>query len=326
MDVSRTDRERKRDRPLRSPLEAYLAEIDETRLLTPEQEKELANRIKHGDREARDHMIRANLRLVVKIARTYIGRGLGVPDLIAEGNLGLLRAVETFDPSMNTRFSTYATYWIKHSMKRAVNNLGRMIRIPAYMNELFIRWHRTKARLEEELGRTPTREEIAEGLGISSKKLATLDKAVRIDNPQPQTAESEGDLDVFYGLPDANQRTPEQQLIDAEDVKRAVALLNDLDEREATVLRMRFGLDGGEPMTRQTIGDCLNLTGERVHQIEKKALEKLKMYMTEAEDMSSFPRKPSLSFELGRLFAQSGPGGFCPAVRSGPDASPRKRA
>jgi len=132
-------RRRSKSAPVQSPLETYLGEINETPLLSAEEEKKLAQRIEGGDSEARDHMVRANLRLVVNIARSYTGKGLGLQDLIAEGNLGLLRAVEGFDPSMNTRFSTYASYWIKQSIKRAVNNTGKTIRIPAYMNELLVK-------------------------------------------------------------------------------------------------------------------------------------------------------------------------------------------
>jgi RNA polymerase primary sigma factor len=151
-------------------LETYLGEINETPLLSADEEKQLALRIEEGDSEARDHMVRANLRLVVNIARSYTGKGLGLQDLIAEGNLGLMRAVEGFDPSMNTRFSTYASYWIKQSIKRAVINTGKTIRIPAYMNELLVKWRRATARLQDELGRAPTNEEIAASLNLPRKK------------------------------------------------------------------------------------------------------------------------------------------------------------
>src|SRR5437667_4052134 len=138
---------------VQSPLETYLREINETPLLNAEQEKELGYRIETGDGEARDRMVRANLRLVVNIARSYTGKGLGLQDLIEEGNLGLLRAVEGFDPGMNTRFSTYASYWIKQSIKRALVNTGKTIRIPAYMAQLLTEWRRATAELQEKLGR-----------------------------------------------------------------------------------------------------------------------------------------------------------------------------
>src|SRR5438270_825309 len=176
---------------VQSPLETYLREINETPLLSPDEEKQLAYRIEEGDNEARDQMVRANLRLVVNIARSYTGKGLGLQDLIEEGNLGLLRAVEGFDPSMNTRFSTYASYWIKQSIKRAVINTGKTIRIPAYMNELLVKWRRATARLQDELGRPPTHEEIALHLKLPRKKLAIIRKAIRIYNAAPQTEQSD---------------------------------------------------------------------------------------------------------------------------------------
>src|SRR6266581_6446653 len=171
---------------VQSPLETYLREINETPLLNADQEKQLAYRIEVGDSEARDQMVRANLRLVVKIARGYTGKGLPLPDLIEEGNLGLLRAVEGFDPGMNTRFSTYASYWIKQSIKRALINTGKTIRIPAYMVELLAKWRRATADLQEELGRTPTPEEIARVLGLAKKKLPIIKKAIRVYNSAPQ--------------------------------------------------------------------------------------------------------------------------------------------
>src|SRR5712672_133737 len=171
---------------VQSPLETYLRETNETSLLSAEEEKRLARLIGDGDGEARDQMVRANLRLVVNIARGYTGKGLGLQDLIEEGNLGLLRAVEGFDPTMNTRFSTYASYWIKQSIKRALVNTAKTIRIPAYMVELLAKWRRATAKLQEELGRTPTQEEIAKSLDLPKKKLSIIKKAIRVYNSAPQ--------------------------------------------------------------------------------------------------------------------------------------------
>src|SRR6201987_3170948 len=178
---------RLRSGSVQSPLETYLREINETPLLNAEEEKQLAYRIEDGDSEARDRMVRANLRLVVNIAGGYTGKGLGLQDLIEEGNLGLLRAVEGFDPAMGTRFSTYASYWIKQSIKRALINSAKTIRIPAYMVELLSKWRRASARLTEELGRTPTPEEVARVLGLARKKLPIIKKAIKIYNATPQT-------------------------------------------------------------------------------------------------------------------------------------------
>jgi RNA polymerase primary sigma factor len=270
----RQQRRRLRGNPVQSPLETYLGEINETPLLTADQEKQLARRIESGDSEARDHMVRANLRLVVNIARSYTGKGLGLQDLIAEGNLGLLRAVEGFDPSMNTRFSTYASYWIKQSIKRAVINTGKTIRIPAYMNELLVKWRRATARLQDELGRTPTYEEIAQSLKLPKKKLNIIKKAIRIYNATPQNDQADG-RSIDETLMDDDSRTPETDIVKADDLQQVMDLLDKMDKREAAVLRLRFGLDGEEPKTLKEIGDRLGLTRERVRQIESEALGKL---------------------------------------------------
>src|ERR1700726_112297 len=171
---------------VQSPLETYLREINETPLLNADEEKILARRIEEGDSEARDRMVRANLRLVVNIARSYTGKGLGLQDLIEEGNLGLLRAVEGFDPTMNTRFSTYASYWIKQSMKRAQVNTAKTIRVPAYMVEHLSKWRRATFKLQEELGRAPTEEEIGANLHLSEKILNIVRKAIRVYDSAPR--------------------------------------------------------------------------------------------------------------------------------------------
>ena len=268
-------RRRLRANPVQSPLETYLGEINETTLLSADQEKQLAHRIEEGDGEARDHMVRANLRLVVNIARSYTGKGLGLQDLIAEGNLGLLRAVEGFDPGMNTRFSTYASYWIKQSIKRAVINTGKTIRIPAYMNELLVKWRRATAKLQDELGRLPTHEEIAASLNLPKKKLSIIKKAIRIYNAAPQTDQADGGRTIDEMLMDDGSQTPESNILKADDLHQVMELLNQMDKREAAVLRLRFGLEGEEPKTLKEIGDRLGLTRERVRQIENEALGKL---------------------------------------------------
>ena len=265
----------KRQPSPQTPLETYLREINETALLTARDEQELAGAIAAGDVRARDRMVRANLRLVVNIARGYTGKGLSLQDLIEEGNLGLLRAVEGFDPAVGTRFSTYASYWIKQSIKRALINCGKTIRIPAYMVELLSKWRRATARLSEELGRTPTPEEIARVLGLQKKKLPIIKKAIRIYNATPQTDQPESGWSLGEIVMDERLKNPEDEMVENDVLKEVQEMLRTMDSREATVLKMRFGLEDTEPHTLKEIGESLGLTRERVRQIETEALGKL---------------------------------------------------
>ena len=260
---------------VQSPLETYLREINETALLTADQEKSLARAIAVGDNAARDQMVRANLRLVVNIARGYTGKGLVLQDLIEEGNLGLLRAVEGFDPTMNTRFSTYASYWIKQSIKRAIINTAKTIRIPAYMAELLTKWRRATNTLTDELGRAPTHDEIAKLLGLSKKKLSIIKKAIRVANAGSQSDQGEAGWSIEEMLMDNRSKAPDAELGESDDLKQVLQLLEKMDQREATVLRLRFGLNDEEPKTLKEIGERLGLTRERVRQIEGEALAKL---------------------------------------------------
>lgn len=260
---------------VQTPLETYLREINETALLTADEEKMLSRAISAGDASARDRMVRANLRLVVNIARGYSGKGLPLQDLIEEGNLGLLRAVEGFDPDMNTRFSTYASYWIKQSIKRALVNTAKTIRVPAYMVELLSKWRRAQAKLAEELKRTPTPEDVARELGIPKKKLRIVKKAIALYNASPQSEQDEGGLTLGDIVPDERTTGPEDELINSDNLKHVFRLLDEMDTRESTILRMRFGLDNCEPRTLKEIGQSMGLTRERVRQIEGEALKKL---------------------------------------------------
>jgi RNA polymerase primary sigma factor len=264
-----------RTHPTSTPLEMYLRQINSTPLLSAPEEQELTCRVQEGDSEARDHLIRANLRLVVSIARRYQGRGVDLSDLVAEGNLGLLRAVEGFDTTMGTRFTTYAAFWIRQSVSRAVINSGRTIRLPAYLAQLLSEWRRVKSRLEDELCRPPTEAEVAERLKVRPRQLRLIKKALRIYNAMPQgDYEGQGEsLDSV--LADDRAQAPDAVLGQAEELQQVLQLVEGLEPREQTVLRLRFGLGGQQPMNLKEIGEQLGLTRERVRQIEQEALSKL---------------------------------------------------
>lgn len=274
-----------------NPLETYLRDINATSLLTAQQEKELATAVQAGDASARDHMVRANLRLVVNIARGYANRGLPLPDLIEEGNLGLLRAVEGFDPKVGTRFSTYASYWIKQSIKRALINNGKTIRIPAYMVELLSKWRRAGMRLTEVLGRTPTHEETARVLGLARKKLPIIKKAIQVHQASPQSDQSENGWSLSELVRDENARCPSEVLLDEDTLRHVLERIENLDDRSATIIRLRFGLGGEEPMTLKQIGSVLGLTRERVRQIEAETLTSLAMELDGVQNATVQLRK-----------------------------------
>ncbi len=278
-------RKKRSSSSLQSPLETYLREINETALLNAQEEKDLARAIAKGDVRARDRMVRANLRLVVNIARGYTGKGLGLQDLIEEGNLGLLRAVEGFDPDVGTRFSTYASYWIKQSIKRALINSSKTIRIPAYMVELLSKWRRATIRLTDELRRNPTPEEVARLLGLPKRKLPIIKKAIQIYNSTPQTDQADSGWSLSEMVTDERARSPADTLLENDVLRHVKSMLGDLGEREASVLKMRFGLENTEPHTLKEIGERLGLTRERVRQIETEALKKLGEGLRDPYDM-----------------------------------------
>ena len=259
-----------------TPLQIYLQDINDTPLLSAEQEHDLAQRIAEGDPHAREHMVRANLRLVVNIARGYLGKGLALEDLIEEGNLGLLRAVEGYDETMQTRFSTYASYWIKQSIRRSVMNNGKVIRLPAYMVSLLAKWKRATLVLTDRLGRPPTNEEVGKALRLSKKKLGIVAKAIRVNNltPHPDGDDEDG-FAIGEVLTDEKARPVEEVLTETDDIDRVFRRLDRLDDREANVIRMRFGLEPYMPMTLREVGENLGLTRERVRQLENQALAKL---------------------------------------------------
>lgn len=254
-------------------LDAYLKEIDRIPLLTAEEEAALATRVAAGDPAARDQMIRANLRLVVHIATQYTHRGVSLMDLIAEGNIGLMKGVERFKPDRHTRFSTYATWWIRQHIRRALQTCGPTVRVPGYMVELIARWKRAQQELTERLGHAPSDRDIRKALDVSPQRMRMINRALRA----AATTDRAPDMSwVFEGtFADNRVAPPDQEMIEQGNrdiVQRCLAALAD---RESEVLRLRYGLDNGEPMTLEKIGEKLNLTRERIRQIESEALKKL---------------------------------------------------
>jgi len=263
-------------------LQTYLEEINRIPLLTPEEEIQVTRAVVAGDDAAREKMIRSNLRLVVSIAKRFVRRGLPLADLIEEGNLGLMHAVERFDPDVGVRFSTYATYWIKQAIRRGLANKAKTIRLPAYMVEIVARWKHTAAQLADEIGREPAFHEVAEKLNISPRKLGIIKRALKVASASTAHAP---DMMWMFGdvLSDTRTRAPDANLFDEADRETLKRLLNAIDKREAEILRLRYGLDSGEPMTLQEIGNRMSLARERVRQIENRALHKLKMIAAQEE-------------------------------------------
>lgn len=261
-------------------LELYLHQINEVPLLTPEEEKTLGWRIiNESDPTAKEHMIRANLRLVVSIGKRYLGRGLTLGDLIEEGNIGLIRAVEGFDPAHGARFSTYASWWIKQSIKRMLINATQPVHIPAYMVDLINRYRDAMRSLTEHIGHTPTNQELADYMELPLKKLNAVRRALRASKgrkPRTNAGEPISLSDVFE---DESNRRPDEQVEQRETIKDILDFLSQLDHRDARVLRLRFGLEGQDPLTLKEIGNVIGLTRERVRQIEIDSLRRLRERM-----------------------------------------------
>jgi RNA polymerase primary sigma factor len=259
----------------------YLQEIGQVKLLTLDEENELAGRIKRGDKKARELMIKANLRLVVKIARDYEGCGLPLLDLINEGNIGLMKAVERFDPHKGAKLSTYSAWWIKQSIKRALANQSKTIRLPVHVVDKLFNLRRIEARLQDDLGREPTNEEVAEEANLSSARVAQLRAAsmrpTSLDAPLGDDESNHiGDV-----IPDENAETPCEQLMEEAETKMVREMVGTLDAREATILRYRFGLDGGSERTLEEVGKRFGVTRERIRQIQEIALRKLRKKVLE---------------------------------------------
>src|SRR4030081_636891 len=265
-------------------IKIYLREIGQIPLLTPQEEIDLAARIKKGDREARALMIKANLRLVVKIAHDYANLGLPLLDLISEGNIGLMKAVERFDPAKGGKLSTYAAWWIKQSIKRALANQSKTIRLPVNLGDKISKMRRVALQMSEELGREPTDDELSEEIGIASRKVSELEgvgiRPASLDAPISDDALTE----FGESVADEEARTPFELLRDKDLHHEVDGLLGGLTAREKKIISERFGFDGGERKTLQEVGKELGVSRERIRQLENSALSKLRRAFSQKED------------------------------------------
>jgi len=276
-----------------SGIKIYLREIGQIALLTPQQEIELAARIKKGDKEARAMMIRANLRLVVKIAHDYNNLGLPLLDLISEGNIGLMKAVERFDPAKGGKLSTYAAWWIKQSIKRALANQSKTIRLPVHLVDKISKMRRVALQMSEELGREPTDDELAEEVGMASAKVSQL-KTVSIRPASLDAPISDDDTTEFGEIVgDEEALTPFEHLRDQNLRDEVADLISVLDEREKKIIFSRFGLDGGKPKTLEEVGRKFGVTRERIRQLQNIALMKLRRALQKKEKPSDFVHSAS---------------------------------
>lgn len=272
-------------------IKIYLREIGKTPLLTPEEEVKLAARIKKGDKSARDHMIRANLRLVVKIAQDYANYGLPLLDLISEGNIGLMKAVERFDPNKGGKLSTYAAWWIKQSIKRALANQSKTIRLPVHMVDKISKMRRVAMAMSEDLGREPTDDELSEEIGIDRAKLAQL-KAASLRPASLDAPISDDDTTEFGEIiGDERAQTPHEILSHQNMHDQLGGLLTVLDERERKIIDARFGLNGQKPRTLEEVGQEFGVTRERIRQLQNIALKKLRRALQKKEDPRPKPVK-----------------------------------
>jgi RNA polymerase primary sigma factor len=264
-------------------IKLYLREIGKVKLLTVQEEIDLAGRIKKGDKEAREHMIKANLRLVVKIAHDYEGLGLPLLDLISEGNIGLMKAVERFDPRKGAKLSTYAAWWIKQSIKRALANQAKTIRLPVHLVDKIARMGRVAMQLQEMLGREATIEELAAELDMAPDRVAAMRNAA--NRPASLDAPVGDDESNLFGeiVEDQNAVDPYGQLEDKTVSDMLYDLVDTLDPREATILRYRFGLDGGPERTLEEVGQKFGVTRERIRQLQNIALRKLRRKIQKLE-------------------------------------------
>jgi RNA polymerase primary sigma factor len=270
-------------------IKAYLREIGRIPLLTPQQEIELAAKVANGDREARALMISSNLRFVVTIAQDYAHLGLPFLDIISEGNIGLTIAVDRFDPAKGAKLSTYASWWIRQSIKRALSNQGKTIRLPVHLGDKILKMRRVALQMSEELGREPTDDELGEEIGIAVGKVTQL-KTASIRPASLDAPIGDQDLTEFgESVADEEARTPFEMLRDKDLRNEVDGLLDELDDREKKIISERFGFDGGKRKTLQQIGNKLGVSRERIRQLENVALVKLRRALSQKEAPIGLP-------------------------------------
>jgi RNA polymerase primary sigma factor len=271
-------------------LGAYLKEIGEIPLLTRADEVRLGKRIKKGDRAAREQMIRANLRLVVKIAYDYSGLGLPLLDLISEGNIGLMKGVERFDPTRGTKFSTYGAWWIKQAVRRALANQSKTIRLPVHLVDRLAKMRRIAMQLSDELGREPTDEELAKEIGVTTQRVAQLRRISMRPASLNAMVGDEADAELGDLIADETAIMPGSDLESRNLIKELRSVLHVLDARERAILSLRFPLSDETPPTLEQIGNKFKVTRERIRQIQNVALKKLR---TALETLPQGGQKPS---------------------------------
>ncbi|MBK9188915.1 MAG: sigma-70 family RNA polymerase sigma factor [Phycisphaerales bacterium] len=285
-------------RSVQSDIQLYLKEINRTPLLTAEEERELGWKIiNESCPQARERMIRSNLRLVVSIAKNYGGRGLSLTDLIEEGNIGLMRAVEGFDPAQGARFSTYASWWIKQAIKRALINASQPVHIPAYMVELIAKWKVAARRLEAELGYPPSLQDLAKAMDLPLKKIRIIRRAVKaFQGATQERRDSSGELMTMSEMvADERVGAPSERMLREDELTTLKRLLDTIDEREARILRLRFGMDGCEPLTLKQIADEVGISRERVRQIVDESLTKLNERLLDERPSRFFRREDTFA-------------------------------
>jgi RNA polymerase primary sigma factor len=267
-------------------LQLYLREIGQVKLLTPKEEIALARRIRRGDKRAREQMITANLRLVVKIARDYEGLGLPLLDLINEGNIGLMKGVQRFDPGKGAKLSTYASLWIKQAIRRALSNQSKTIRLPVHVFDKMTHIRKAEVKLREMLDREPTDEEVADNLGLNARRIRQYREASRVPVSLDSPISTDDTTAISEIVADANAAAPFDGILKHNDNELMQEVLATLDARESRILAMRFGLDNGRPKTLEDVGKRLGVTRERIRQIQEQALQKMRVKIEKRDHLS----------------------------------------